>query len=191
VEPTIAAADMVVLSVNTPTKARGIGAGQAIDLRWIEASARQVAACAQGHTIVVEKSTLPVRTAEVISTILSAAKAESPSSRKSFAVLSNHEFLAEGTAISNLETPDRVLIGGEDPSAIEALAAIYGHWVLVVRRLFGTVTGKRIAVLGFAYGLRPTSSTRPKPTTPARPPPSASAATCWRKAPSWRSLIPR
>ena len=62
---------------------------------------------------------------------------------------------------------------------------------LVVRRLFGTVSGKRIAVLGFAYGLRPTSSTRPTPTTPARPRRSASAATCWRKAPSWRSLIPR
>ena len=62
---------------------------------------------------------------------------------------------------------------------------------LVVRRLFGTVTGKRIAVLGFAYGLRPTASTKPTPTTPARPPPSASAATCWKKAPSWRSLIPR
>jgi len=63
VGPAIAAADMVFLSVNTPTKTKGVGAGQASDLRWIEASARQVAACAQGHTIVVEKSTLPVRTA--------------------------------------------------------------------------------------------------------------------------------
>ena len=62
---------------------------------------------------------------------------------------------------------------------------------LVVRRLFGTVTGKRIAVLGFAYGLRPTASTKPTRTTPARPPPSASAAIFWKKAPSWRSLIPR
>ena len=124
VEPTIAAADMVVLSVSTPTKACGIGAGQASDLRWIEASARQVAACAQGHTIVVEKSTLPVRTAEVITTILNAAEAESPSGSKTFSVLSNPEFLAEGTAISDLEIPDRVLIGGEDSSAIEALAAI-------------------------------------------------------------------
>ena len=83
-----------------------------------------MAACAQGHTIVVEKSTLPVRTAEVITTILSAAEAESPSGSKTFSVLSNPEFLAEGTAISDLETPDRVLIGGEDPSAIEALAAM-------------------------------------------------------------------
>jgi UDPglucose 6-dehydrogenase len=66
---------MVFLSVNTPTKTKGVGAGQASNLRWIEASARQVAACAQGHTIVVEKSTLPVRTAEVVQTILSAAQA--------------------------------------------------------------------------------------------------------------------
>lgn len=88
VEPAIAAADMVFLSVNTPTKACGIGAGQASDRRWIEASARQVAACAQGHTIVVEKSTLPVRTAEVITTILTAAEGNTPSSSKSFSVLS-------------------------------------------------------------------------------------------------------
>ena len=62
---------------------------------------------------------------------------------------------------------------------------------LALLRLFGTVTGKRIALLGFAYGLRPTSSTRRTPTTPVRPPPFASAAICSRKAPSWRSLIPR
>jgi len=124
VEPAIAAADMVFLSVDAPTKISGIGAGQASDLRYVEASARQVAACAQGHTIVVETSTLPVRTAKVITTILSAAVGDTPSGRKSFAVLSNPEFLAEGTAISDLETPDRVLIGGEDRSAIEALAAI-------------------------------------------------------------------
>jgi UDPglucose 6-dehydrogenase len=84
---------------------------------------------------VVETSTQPVRTAEVITTILSAAEAETSSGRKSFAVLSNPEFLAEGTAISDLESPDRVLIGGEDPSAIEALAAIYGHWVPAERIL--------------------------------------------------------
>jgi len=73
VEAAIARADMVFLSVNTPTKTKGVGAGQASDLRWIEVSARQVAACAQGHTIVVEKSTLPVRTAETVQTILSAS----------------------------------------------------------------------------------------------------------------------
>lgn len=131
VEPAIAAADMVFLSVNTPTKTKGVGAGQASDLRWIEASARQVAACAQGHTIVVEKSTLPVRTAETVKAILAAAQGEGAGAAqpKTFSVLSNPEFLAEGTAISDLEHPDRVLIGGEDPSAIEALAGIYAQWV--------------------------------------------------------------
>ena len=131
VEPAIAAADIVFLSVNTPTKARGVGAGQASDLRWIDASARQVAAAAQGHTIVVEKSTLPVRTAETVAAILAAAQGEGGGTAqpKTFSVLSNPEFLAEGTAISDLEHPDRVLIGGEDPAAIEALAGIYGQWV--------------------------------------------------------------
>ncbi len=137
VEPAIAAADMVFLSVNTPTKTKGVGAGQASDLRWIEASARQVAACAQGHTIVVEKSTLPVRTAATIKAILGAAQGDAAQAgeAKSFSVLSNPEFLAEGTAITDLEHPDRVLIGGEDPAAIEALAAIYGAWVPVDRIL--------------------------------------------------------
>ena len=125
VDTAIASADMVFLSVNTPTKTKGIGAGQASDLRWIEACTRQVAEAAQGHTVVVENSTLPVRTAETIQTILSAAQGEG----KSFSVLSNPEFLAEGTAIKDLETPDRVLIGGNDAEAIDALASIYAHWV--------------------------------------------------------------
>lgn len=130
VEQAIAEADMVFLSVNTPTKTRGVGAGQASDLRWIEASARQVAACAKGHTIVVEKSTLPVRTAETVKAILSASQGETTDgSAKSFAVLSNPEFLAEGTAVADLEDPDRVLIGGEDPLAMDALAGIYSQWV--------------------------------------------------------------
>ena len=127
VEESIASADMVFISVNTPTKTKGLGAGQASDLRWVEASARQVATAATGHTIVVEKSTLPVRTAAAIKTILEAAQEEGSS--RSFSVLSNPEFLAEGTAIGDLEAPDRVLIGGEDPSSIDALAEIYGHWV--------------------------------------------------------------
>jgi len=131
VDAAIANADMVFLSVNTPTKTKGVGAGQASDLRWIEASARQVAACAQGHTIVVEKSTLPVRTADTVKAILSAAQGEvaGAGSPKTFSVLSNPEFLAEGTAIPDLEAPDRVLIGGEDPAAIESLASVYGNWV--------------------------------------------------------------
>ncbi len=124
VEGAIANADMVFISVNTPTKTQGVGAGQASDLKWIEASARVLAKAATGHTIVVEKSTLPVRTAQAVKSILEAGPAG-----KSFAVLSNPEFLAEGSAIRDLENPDRVLIGGESQEAIEALAGIYGHWV--------------------------------------------------------------
>ena len=128
VDEAIAAADMVFISVNTPTKTKGLGAGQASDLRWVEACARQVAKVATGHTIVVEKSTLPVRTAQAIKEILAAAQGEGTDGR-SFSVLSNPEFLAEGTAISDLEGPDRVLIGGEDAAAIDALASVYAHWV--------------------------------------------------------------
>ncbi|NBQ19787.1 MAG: nucleotide sugar dehydrogenase, partial [Synechococcaceae bacterium WB5_2A_257] len=135
VDQAIASADMVFLSVNTPTKKRGVGAGQASDLRWIEACTRQVAAAATGHTIVVEKSTLPVRTAETVAAILAAAEQDPALPQKSFSVLSNPEFLAEGTAISDLENPDRVLIGGNDPSALDALAAIYANWVPVERIL--------------------------------------------------------
>jgi UDPglucose 6-dehydrogenase len=124
VEGAIAAADMVFISVNTPTKTQGVGAGQASDLKWIEASARMLAKAATGHTIVVEKSTLPVRTAQAVKSILEAGPAG-----KTFAVLSNPEFLAEGSAIKDLENPDRVLIGGESEEAIEALAGIYGQWV--------------------------------------------------------------
>ena len=127
VEDTIAAADMVFISVNTPTKTKGLGAGQASDLRWVEACARTVAKAANGHTIVVEKSTLPVRTAEAVKAILGSVD---PSSElKTFSVLSNPEFLAEGTAIRDLANPDRVLIGGENAEAIDALAEIYSQWV--------------------------------------------------------------
>ncbi len=129
VDDAIAAADMVFISVNTPTKTKGLGAGQASDLRWVEACARQVAKSATGHTIVVEKSTLPVRTAEAVKAILSAAEQSNSGAQRSFAVLSNPEFLAEGTAIPDLESPDRVLIGGEHPDAIDALASVYGQWV--------------------------------------------------------------
>jgi len=131
VQSAIHHADIVFLSVNTPTKSKGIGAGQASDLRWIEASAREVALHAQGHTIVVEKSTLPVRTADTVKAILSSAQGHLSldGTPKTFSVLSNPEFLAEGTAISDLESPDRVLIGGEDSQAINILASIYGCWI--------------------------------------------------------------
>ena len=76
----ISSADMIFISVNTPTKTKGIGAGQASDLKWVEACAREVAMFATGHTIVVEKSTLPVKTAEVIKSILTTSKSNTKSS---------------------------------------------------------------------------------------------------------------
>ena len=127
VEANIANADMIFISVNTPTKTRGVGAGKALDLKWVESCARQIAKFSTGHTIVVEKSTLPVRTAEVMKTILNSSNDHSKS--KTFSVLSNPEFLAEGCAINDLKNPDRVLIGGEDELAINELANIYLNWV--------------------------------------------------------------
>ena len=121
----ISIADMVFISVNTPTKKKGLGAGKASDLRWVEESARQVAKFSSGHTIVVEKSTLPVRTAEVIQNILRSAEQDNKRIGVSFSVLSNPEFLAEGTAIKDLEKPDRVLIGGDNLDAMNALHDIY------------------------------------------------------------------
>ncbi len=124
-------ADMIFISVNTPTKTKGIGAGKASDLKWVENSAREVATFSKGHSIVVEKSTLPVRTAEVIQSILNSSQNQTKPDyeNKSFDVLSNPEFLAEGTAIDDLLNPDRVLIGGDNPEAIKSLRNIYKRWV--------------------------------------------------------------
>ena len=124
----ISIADMIFISVNTPTKLSGIGAGQASDLKWIEASARQISKYSQGETIVVEKSTLPVKTAETIKLILNSSD-KTTNNNKRFHVISNPEFLAEGTAINDLNFPDRVLIGGENEKAIEALEKIYLKWI--------------------------------------------------------------
>jgi len=131
VSESIAEADMVFISVNTPTKKKGFGAGFASDLKWVESSARQVAKYSKGHTIVVEKSTLPVKTAQTIKTILQACevKCDDIKKNKSFSILSNPEFLAEGTAINDLQNPDRVLIGGDDDDAIKLLKEIYLNWV--------------------------------------------------------------
>ncbi len=130
IEKSISEADMIFISVNTPTKKRGIGAGKASDLKWVEASARQIAEYAEGHTIVVEKSTLPVRTAETIEKILFASqKIENNKTNKTFSVLSNPEFLSEGRAIDDLQNPDRVLIGGSDQNAISSLSDLYNNWV--------------------------------------------------------------
>ncbi len=129
-EANIASADIVFISVNTPTKKKGLGAGQASDLKWVEKCARQVAQFSNDHTIVVEKSTLPVKTAEVIKEILEASQSSlEGENKKSFDVLSNPEFLAEGTAIRDLEEPDRVLIGGENKDAILTLTSIYKEWI--------------------------------------------------------------
>tara|TARA_B100000575_G_C23135860_1_gene659842 strand:- start:933 stop:2363 length:1431 start_codon:yes stop_codon:yes gene_type:complete len=148
VEKSIALADMVFISVNTPTKRKGIGAGQASDLKWVEASARQVAKYATGHTIVVEKSTLPVKTAEVIKDILESAKLnQNKDCEINFDVLSNPEFLAEGTAINDLENPDRVLIGGDSNDAIMTLSYIYEKWVPKDRILYTNIWSSELAKL--------------------------------------------
>tara|TARA_B100000989_G_scaffold135667_1_gene100819 strand:+ start:12530 stop:13936 length:1407 start_codon:yes stop_codon:yes gene_type:complete len=121
-------ADMIFISVNTPTKNKGIGAGQASDLTFIEAAARLIAKHGTGHTIVVEKSTLPIRTADTIKQILTSANKQYPNSA-TFDILSNPEFLAEGNAIYDLTNPDRILIGGESEDAINCLKNIYLNWV--------------------------------------------------------------
>ena len=132
VEKNIRSADMIFISVNTPTKTKGIGKGKALDLKWIESSARKISKYARTNTIVVEKSTLPVKTADTIKKILDSVNYEDTeldATNKKFTVLSNPEFLAEGTAIRNLQDPDRVLIGGEDKEAIIALKKIYLNWI--------------------------------------------------------------
>ena len=128
VEAAIDDAEMIFISVNTPTKTYGAGKGMASDLKYIELCARQIAKVAKNDKIVVEKSTLPVRTAEAVKSIL-----DNTGNGVKFQILSNPEFLAEGTAVSDLLNPDRVLIGG-DPSeegqiAIQKLVAIYSKWV--------------------------------------------------------------
>tara|TARA_B100000886_G_scaffold219394_2_gene152344 strand:+ start:18659 stop:20089 length:1431 start_codon:yes stop_codon:yes gene_type:complete len=143
----IGLADMIFLSVNTPTKVKGIGSGQASDLKWIEACARDVAKWAKGHTIIVEKSTIPVRTAETIKIILESDQADK--NKKTFSVLSNPEFLAEGSAINDLENPDRVLIGGENEDSINSLCEIYERWVdkgrIIKTNLWSSELSKLIA----------------------------------------------
>ncbi|GHE39137.1 nucleotide sugar dehydrogenase [Sphingobacterium griseoflavum] len=124
VDKAIDEADMIFISVNTPTKTYGKGKGQAADLKFIELCARQIAAVAKSDKIVVEKSTLPVRTAEALKSIL-----DNTGNGVNFHILSNPEFLAEGTAVTDLHNPDRVLIGGEDAEAIEALVQVYEAWV--------------------------------------------------------------
>jgi UDPglucose 6-dehydrogenase len=128
VKGAIAAADIIFVSVNTPTKTYGVGAGRAADLRYIESVARTIAEVSTTPKIIVEKSTIPVKTAETIQQILAAN-----TNGATFQVLSNPEFLAEGTAVPDLFNPDRVLIGGErtpaGDAAVAKLVSIYARWV--------------------------------------------------------------
>ena len=127
VEKAIDEAQMIFISVNTPTKTYGLGKGMAADLKYIELCARQIAAVAKENKIVVEKSTLPVRTAEAVKNIL-----DNTGNGVQFQILSNPEFLAEGTAVQDSLHPDRVLIGGDATNgqeAIDALVEVYANWV--------------------------------------------------------------
>lgn len=121
-------ADMIFISVNTPTKTSGEGKGYAADLKFVEACAKQIAEVSKTDKIIVEKSTVPVRTSEKIKKILRLNNRD-----VDFQILSNPEFLAEGTAMRDLEIPDRVLIGGDNTpggkKAIESLVKIYSSWV--------------------------------------------------------------
>ena len=148
IQGSIEQADMIFISVNTPTKIRGLGAGYASDLKWVESSARQVAKYAKGHTIVVEKSTVPVRTAELIQEILNGSEKQNNNfNNKTFSVLSSPEFLAEGTAIKDLENPDRVLIGGSDNEAIGFLRDIYLRWIPLNKILLTNIWSSELSKL--------------------------------------------
>lgn len=144
----IKAADIIFVAVNTPTKTYGMGAGRAADLRFIESVARTIAEHANGPKIIVEKSTIPVKTAETIKEIL---RANSCGHR--FDVLSNPEFLAEGTAVADLMNPDRVLIGGEHTPtgeiALQKLVDVYAHWVprdrIITTNLWSSELSKLVA----------------------------------------------
>ncbi|WP_136668949.1 UDP-glucose 6-dehydrogenase [Flavobacterium sp. H122] len=142
VDKAIDEADMIFISVNTPTKMYGAGKGMAADLKYIELCARQIARVAKNDKIVVEKSTLPVRTAEALKSIL-----DNTGNGVNFHILSNPEFLAEGTAVQDLHNPDRVLIGGENEVAIQSLVDIYATWVPRERVLTTNVWSSELSKL--------------------------------------------
>lgn len=146
VDKAIDEADMIFISVNTPTKTYGAGKGMGADLKYIELCARQIARVSKTDKIVVEKSTLPVRTAEALRDIL-----HNTGNGVKFQVLSNPEFLAEGTAVEDLLAPDRVLIGGDTDEAgqeaIEALVAIYANWIPRERILTTNVWSSELSKL--------------------------------------------
>jgi UDPglucose 6-dehydrogenase len=149
IKAAIAGADLIFVCVGTPTKSYGIGAGRAADLRYIESAARLIAEVSEGNKIIVEKSTIPVKTATAIQAILAA----NSTSDATFQVLSNPEFLAEGTAVADMEKPDRILIGGEQTpegqAALEALVSVYANWVprerIITTNLWSSELSKLVA----------------------------------------------
>ena len=146
VNKAIEESEMIFISVNTPTKTYGRGKGQAADLKYIELCARQVAQSAKSDKIIIEKSTLPVRTAEAIKDIL-----DHTGGGNDFQILSNPEFLAEGTAIEDLHAPDRILIGGENSAkgleAMNALVDVYANWVPKERILTTNIWSSELSKL--------------------------------------------
>jgi len=146
VEEAIRTSEIIFVSVNTPTKTYGLGAGRAADLRYLEAVARVIARVADEPKIIVEKSTIPVKTAETILTILAAS-----GKGLKHQVLSNPEFLAEGTAVEDLKEPDRILIGGErtpgGDAAVEKLVSVYAAWVPRERILTTNLWSSELAKL--------------------------------------------
>lgn len=144
----IRAADIIFVSVNTPTKTFGEGAGMASDLQYWEKTAHEIVKHADRDKIIVEKSTLPVRTAEAMERIL-----KTGGDGKHFEVLSNPEFLAEGTAVLDLLNPDRVLIGGHrherGQKAVAELVDLYAHWVprerIITTNLWSSELSKLVA----------------------------------------------
>ena len=140
--------DIIFVSVNTPTKTFGTGAGMAADLQYWEKTAREILNFAESPKIIVEKSTLPVKTALAMERILT-----SNGNRNQFEVLSNPEFLAEGTAIKDLENPDRILIGSQETSsglkARKELVEIYANWVprnsIVTSNIWSSELSKLVA----------------------------------------------
>ncbi|MDI1315668.1 UDP-glucose 6-dehydrogenase [Flavobacterium sp.] len=146
VDKAIDEAELIFISVNTPTKTYGTGKGMAADLKHIELCARQIARVAKNNKIIVEKSTLPVRTAEALKSIL-----DNTGNGVQFQILSNPEFLAEGTAVPDLLNPDRVLIGGESTPegqlAIQSLVDVYANWVPTDRILRTNVWSSELSKL--------------------------------------------
>ena len=146
VDDAIRAADIIFVSVNTPTKTFGEGAGRASDLQYWELCARRIKDVSTSDKIIVEKSTLPVRTADAMERVLHAGD-----NQVHFEVLSNPEFLAEGTAIADLENPDRVLIGGHQTEkgqeALQTLVEIYANWIPRERVLTSNVWSAELSKL--------------------------------------------